>query len=571
MSTTVTQFNDLVYIRPNLAAMQEEMQGYVRDLAAATTAEQTVDVVRRWNLARTHVGTMNSLAEVKYTQNVKDDAAKDEKTFWDEQGPTITEWNMQVTKSILASPHLDAVRSTFGQLFVTRLEQSDKVFRPEIKDLMVEEADLCNRYNEITASAKIEVDGTVYNLSSIGALVISLDRGVRQRASAAMYAFLEANKQELESIFDRLVKLRTEKAHRLGYKDYIEFRYIEFGRIDYDRNDVAVFRQSVVDHVVPLVGKFRAAQAKRLGVDVLRIYDEKLQFPDGNPIAKGDHDWIVERAHRMYSELSPETKEFFDLMLDGGLMDLKTRDNKATGGYCTSFAEFGLPFIFANFNQTTHDIEVLTHEAGHAFQAYRSRTFQQPEYRWPTAEACEIHSMGMEFLTWPWMELFFGEQIDKFRFYHLQGALLFLPYGCAVDHFQHWVYEHPDATPAERNAAWKDMEQLYMPWRDASDIPYAAQGTAWQFQRHIYESPFYYIDYALAQTCALQYWKASENDRAKAFADYLRICDIGGSQPFLDIVRSGNLISPFAAGCLEGIVHTADAWLDARYPAYLSN
>lgn len=571
MSTTVTSFHDLIYTRPDLDALQADTQQIVDGLHAAASADDTIALVRQWNLMRTHVGTMNSLAEVKYTQNVTDEAAKSEKNFWDEQGPTMTEWNVQVTKAILASPHLDAVRSTFGPLFVTRLENGDKVFRPEIKDLMVEEAELCNRYNEITASAKIDVDGTVYNLSSVGALVISQDRGVRQRASAAMYGFLEANKDEIESIYDRLVKLRTEKAHRLGYKDYIDFRYIEFGRIDYDRNDVAVFRKAVVDHVVPLVGTFRRAQAKRLGVDALRIYDEKLQFPDGNPIAKGDHDWIVERAHRMYTELSPETKEFFDLMLSGGLMDLKTRDNKATGGYCTSFAEFGLPFIFANFNQTTHDIEVLTHEAGHAFQAYRSRTYQQPEYRWPTAEACEIHSMGMEFLTWPWMESFFGEQIDKFRFYHLQGALLFLPYGCAVDHFQHWVYEHPDATPAERNAAWRSMEALYMPWRDASDIPYAAQGTAWQFQRHIFESPFYYIDYALAQTCALQYWKAAEEDRDKAFADYLRICDIGGSQPFLDIVRSGNLVSPFAPGCLEGIVKAADAWLSAHYPAYLAN
>ena len=567
--STVTTFADLTYTRPDIDHLRAQMESLVAAFAAQPSAESTIDLVRHWNVMRTNVSTMQSLAEVKFTQNVKDEDAKREKQFLDEFGPTITELFMLVQKEVLASPHLDAIKEAFGELFVIRLEESDKVFRPEIKDLLVEEAELCTKYNDITASAKIEVDGKTYNLSTIGTLAISLDRETRKKAVTAVYDFLASHQAEIESIYDRLVKLRDEKARRLGYNDYIEFRYIEFGRHDYNRNDVAVFRDQVIAHVVPLVGAFRAAQAKRLGIDNVRIYDEKLHFADGNPVANGDHDWIVDKARTMYAELSPETHEFFELMLQGGLMDLKSRDNKATGGYCTSFAEFGLPFIFANFNQTTHDIEVLTHEAGHAFQCYRSRAYEQPEYRWPTMEACEIHSMGMEFLTWPWMGSFFGEQLDKFRFYHLQGALLFLPYACAVDHFQHWVYENPNATPAERNATWTEMESVYMPWRDTSDIAHAATGTQWQLQRHIIESPFYYIDYALAQTCALQFWQASQVDRAKAFSDYLRICDIGGSQSFVQIVRSGNLRSPFEAGCLDSIVSDVKQWLDREYPQYL--
>ncbi|MBU3742854.1 MAG: M3 family oligoendopeptidase, partial [Candidatus Kapabacteria bacterium] len=420
---TPTTFGDLQYVRPDIDHLRAQMESMVTAFHAHPSVDETIALIRHWNTMRTHIGTMQSLAEVKFTQNVKDDDAKREKQFLDEQGPTITELFMLVQKEILASPHRDAIASVFGELFVIRLEEGDKVFRPEIKDLLVEEAELCTKYNDITASAKIEVDGKTYNLSTIAALSISPDRDTRKKASTAVYDFLADNKEAIESIYDRLVHLRDEKARKLGYADYIDFRYIEFGRNDYNRHDVAVFRDQVREHVVPLVSSLRAAQAKRLGIDSVRLYDEKLHFADGNPIAKGDHDWIVDRARTMYAELSPETHEFFELMLQGGLMDLKSRDNKATGGYCTSFAEFGLPFIFANFNQTTHDIEVLTHEAGHAFQAYRSRNFEQPEYRWPTMEACEIHSMGMEFLTWPWMESFFGEQINKFRFYHLQGAL----------------------------------------------------------------------------------------------------------------------------------------------------
>ncbi len=563
-------FRELPYQRPDLSALSTVYADLTSRLNTAATGSDAVRVVREWNTARIHTGTMGSLAEVHFTQNVADADAKAEKLFYDENGPSFSELDVTFSRSLLASPHREFISKEFGELFLTRLQNASLTFEPSIMDIMVRESELCREYNELTASAQIEVDGEVYNLSTIGKLVIDLDRGVRQRSVAEMYQFLTIHANQLDTIFDELVKLRHEKALRLGYASYTEFRYVEFGRVDYDASDVELFRAQVREHVVPLVSVLRNAQKKRLALETLTIADEKLQFVDGNPVAAGDHDWIVERAHRMYSELSGETKEFFQLMLDADLLDLKSRDNKATGGYCTSFSSYGLPFIFANFNKTTHDIEVLTHEAGHAFQAYRSRSLAVPEYFWPTAEACEIHSMGMEFLTWPWMNLFFGEQTDKFRFYHLQGALLFLPYGCAVDHFQHWIYANPTATPAERNSMWLEIEKLYMPWRNGSNVPAVAEGRTWQFQRHIYETPFYYIDYALAQTCALQYWKWSENDRAAAFASYVKICDVGGSKPFLGIVEAGGLISPFKDGCLQSIVDYSYKWLNDNYPEQLA-
>jgi len=569
MAAMPATFSEIPYTRIDLAELQQSYTELLASFDAATTTQGQIANIERWNTIRTEIATTQGLAEVHYTQNVTAPASKAEKDFYDKCNPTLAEWNKSVSEKVLAIPERPLLEATFGELFFRQLEQHERTFSPAIKDLLIEESELCNKYNEITASAKLEVNGKTYNLSSIGSLMISQDREERRAATNGVYTFLEQQQQAIESIYDRLVKLRTEKALALGFPSYIEYRYVEFGRLDYNPQDVDVFRKQVLEHVVPLVEKFRAAQARRLGVDKVSLYDEKLQFADGNPIAHGDHDFIVEQATRMYAELSPETKEFFELMLEKDLMDLKTRDNKATGGYCTSFPSYGLPFIFANFNQTTHDVEVLTHEAGHAFQAYRSRKFDVPEYRWPTAEACEIHSMGMEFLTWPWMKYFFEEQTDKFRFYHLQGALLFLPYGCAVDHFQHWVYANPTATPAERNAQWKSLESLYMPWRSSEDVPHAALGTAWQMQRHIFESPFYYIDYALAQTCALQFWKRSQEDRDRAFADYLRICDIGGSKTFLGIVEAGNLRSPFTAGTLADIVETANVWLNTNFAQFM--
>jgi M3 family oligoendopeptidase len=569
MSVTAPRFSELPYTRIDLTAHGEAYATLLAAFETADTPERTIALIREWFKLRTHYSTMASLAEVHYSQNVADPASKAEKEFFDHAQPVVSEWMTNVSKKILTSPHRPQIAAELGELFLIKLEQMDRTFSPAIKDLMLQESELSNKYNEITASAKITVDSKTYNLSTLAKLTSSTDRELRKRAIIAQYEFLGQHAAEVDDIYDKLTKLRTEKAKRLNFPSYTEYRYVEFGRVGYGPEEVAAFRQQVVDHVVPLVNTFRTAQAKRLGIDKVRGYDEKLQFPDGNPVAQGDHDWIVGNATRMYSELSPETKEFFDLMIERDLLDLKSRDNKAVGGYCTSFPEFGLPFIFANFNQTTHDVEVLTHEAGHAFQAYRSRHFDVPDYWWPTSEACEVHSMGMEFLTWPWMGHFFGDQLERFKFYHLQGALLFLPYGCAVDHFQHWNYAHPDATPADRLAAWKDMERLYMPWRDATDIPGADQGRQWQFQRHIYESPFYYIDYALAQTCALQYWQWSLKDPKAAFESYVKICDIGGSQSFVEIVESGGLKSPFKAGTLESIVADAYAWLRSEFPELL--
>ena len=221
-----------------------------------------------------------------------------------------------------------------------------------------------------------------------------------------------------------------------------------------------------------------------------------------------------------------------------------------------------MPFIFSNFNGTSGDIDVLTHEAGHAFQVYCSKDYQIPEYHWPTYEACEIHSMSMEFFTWPWMELFFKEDTAKYRFTHLSEALLFIPYGVTVDEFQHFVYAHPEASPQDRKAAWREIEKKYLPHRDYEDNDYLERGGYWHQQGHIFGDPFYYIDYTLAQICAFQFWKRSRENRETAWADYLRLCQAGGSQSFLELVGLANLISPFEDGCIASVVKVIEDWLD---------
>jgi M3 family oligoendopeptidase len=563
------KFSEMPYTRPDMQALKEKYEQLIQRFGNASDAEGQLRVIEDWNNLRLDIATNMSVSSVRFSQNVKDEWAKEERAFLDKNAPDLSEWNRSMSECIVNSEYRDQIEEVWGKVFVQKLELSLQTFSAEIKENMRQESEAGKRYAEILASAEIEFDGEKYNLSSLERKLLSTDRETRKKAQQKRFEFQAANAEELDSIYDTLVKTRAQMAHKLGFSNYVELAYKELGRIEYGPEQVAIFRRQIEQDVVPIVHRLRKEQAKRLNIESLRFHDEMLHFTTGNPVAAGSPDWIVERATEMYSDLSPETDEFFQMMRENELMDLVTRPNKSVGGYCTSFPKYGLPFIFSNFNGTTHDVEVLTHEAGHAFQAYLSRTHKPIEYRFPSYEACEIHSMGMEYLTWPWMDKFFGEHVEKFKFYHLVRSIMFLPYACAVDEFQHWVYENPEVKPADRLAFWRSMEQKYLPWRVYEDMPMASEGRVWQFQRHIYESPFYYIDYALAQICALQIWAKSSQDLKSTMTDYLKICEIGGSQTFLDIVKSGNMISPFQDGCVKQTIGRAIEWIDARTPGFM--
>jgi M3 family oligoendopeptidase len=400
------------------------------------------------------------------------------------------------------------------------------------------------------------------NLSQLDAYLESADRDVRKKAHETKYAFFAQHEAKFDEIYDKLVKLRHGMAQKLGYKNFVELAYYRLMRTDYSAKDVAVFREQILKHVVPLATELRKRQQERTGLDSLKAYDWAHNFNSGNPKPQGTPDEIIANGRVMYAELSPETKEFFDFMVNNELMDLVTRKGKAAGGYCTMFQKYKAPFIFANFNGTTGDVDVLTHEAGHAFQCFESRHFEVEEYYFPTLEACEIHSMSMEQLTYPWMHMFFGPDTDKYKFVHLSSNVLFLPYGVAVDEFQHIIYENPNLTPAERKKVWLDMEKKYRPWVDYGGVSYLEGGAFWQRQAHIFRSPFYYIDYCLAQVCAFQFWSKSQKDFNAAWKDYLTLCKAGGSDSFLGLVKLANLQSPFEESVFEPLFGEVKAALD---------
>ncbi|MEM9527879.1 MAG: M3 family oligoendopeptidase, partial [Bacteroidota bacterium] len=410
-----------------------------------------------------------------------------------------------------------------------------------------------SEYTQLKGGAQVNLEGETYNLSSIVPKEQVADREARKRASSAKWNWMAEHQRQIEGIYDELVKLRHKMALMLGYDNFTELGYARMNRTDYGPEQVNTFREEVKKYIVPIASRLAANQAKRIGVDRLHYYDVNFRFPDGNPTPGGEMADTVAAARKLYDNLSEETGSFFRLLEERQLMDLEAKDGKATGGYCTYINDYGAPYIFSNFNRTSHDVDVLTHEFGHAFQVYSSRHQKPMEYAWPTYDAAEIHSMSMEFFAYPGVPDFFGDDAQKYFYSHLEGAIRFLPYGCAVDEFQHLVYANPGWTPAERNAVWKKLEEAYLPHLDYRDHEFLRQGTYWQSQTHIFGMPFYYIDYCLAQICAFQFWLKDREDHAKAWADYVKLCAAGGSLSFLKLVDLAGLETPFEAGIMERI------------------
>ncbi|REK71864.1 M3 family oligoendopeptidase [Paenibacillus paeoniae] len=557
------KFSTYAYQRPDVKTFELTFKELLGAFTQAATYEEQDEAMTALNKLRSEFDTMGTIASIRHSIDTNDDYYKAEQDFFDENGPIVQEYITDYYRALVESVFRDQLEAKWGRQLFQLAELSLQTFSPEVIEELQLENKLTTEYGNLLASAKIPFEGEERTLSQLAPFQQSPDRDMRKRAAEASFGFMAQHEEDFDRIYGELVKTRTSIAHKLGFRNYVELGYARMSRTDYNAEMVANFREQVLEHIVPVATKLKQRQQNRIGVDELLYYDESLAFLSGNATPKGDPDWIVSNGAKMYAELSPETDEFFRFMQDNELMDLVSKKGKRGGGYCTYISEHQAPYIFSNFNGTSGDIDVLTHEAGHAFQVYQSRSYAVPEYSFPTYEACEIHSMSMEFFTWPWMDLFFKEDADKYRFDHLASALIFIPYGVTVDEFQHFVYEHPEATPAERKEAWRNIEQKYLPHRQYADNTYLEQGGFWHRQSHIFNSPFYYIDYTLAQLCAFQFWKKMHENRHAAWADYLNLCKLGGSLSFTELVDEAGLVSPFEDGCVTSVIGTIDSWLNA--------
>lgn len=557
------KFSEMPYERPDMDAAKKEMVELVTRLKNATDYATAKQVFLEKETLSKHLDTLENLASIRNNIDTRDSFYDAEVNFWNNALPDLQTYEQQWTMAMLESPFRADFAAEYGDLMFVNAEIELKSFSPELVSDMAQENMLTQEYEKLIASAQIPFEGKNYTISQISPFKNDADDARRLAAWKAEGQWYKDHQDKLDSIYDQLVKLRDGMGKKLGYEGYTTLGYYRMGRNCYTKADVEKFRAAVVKYVVPVATNIYKEQAKRLHMEYpLSFADAALEFRSGNPKPAGNPDQILAAGKKFYDELSPETSEFFRTMLDGELLDVLSTEGKTGGGYCTSIQDYQVPFIFANFNDTQHDVEVITHEAGHAFAAWMNRTRTPSSTMWPSMEGCEVHSMSMEFFAWPWAEEFFGKDAKKFRYSHLAGALTFIPYGTMVDHFQHEVYAHPEMTPAERHGVWKKLLGVYMPWMKLDgDIPFYSEGEGWQRQQHIYTSPFYYIDYCLAQTVSLQFWARIQDNQEDAWKHYMAYTVQGGSKVFTELLKNAELDSPFDENCLRGVCEKANNWL----------
>ena len=546
------KISEMSYERVDKDAVIEKIKDIIERIGAAQNGEELLALRDEYNTLSEHVGTMARLASTRLNLNSRDQFYEKEMDYYNEALPEIQMYDIKFTKAFLACPYLEDAKKSLNPLVTKMMELSLKCADERVLEEMQEENKLTTEYSKFVSELTYDFRGEKLTLGALRKYMQDSDRETRAEAYNALGKALGENKSFLDTIYDKMVKVRDRMAKKLGYENYIGLGYNLMQRTAYNRQDVAIFRENVLNDLVPVICELKEKIAAKLGIDEMKLYDDNT-YSENDPVPILDAEGILEAGKRMYNEMSPETSEFIDMMFESDAFDVLPREGKWTGGYMTFFPDYRQPFIFANFNGTTADVDVITHEAGHAFAYYVGRDDMLPETQLGGMETAESHSMSMEFFAWKHMDKFFGERADAYKYKHLFSALSFIPYGVIVDYFQEIVYEYPEMTPEERNEVWKTLEAQFRPYMDAEGIEYLENGTRWQYQNHIFQSPFYYIDYCLAQVIAFEFLELSLEDYDGALRTYIDHARRTGNYGFTDLVQMAGLKSPFEKGALKEV------------------
>ena len=557
------KFSEMTYTRPDINALLARCKQLAAKAADAQDGDALIQVYYEQSRAFADYTTASQLANIHYTCDTRDAYWKAEQDFFDANGPAVTNASVEISRAFLANPYVDALTEHFGTTCVAGMKNAVLGMDDRTVELQQEFNALVSQYQQIYGGALVELDGKQLTIPQLGPYKEDLDPAVRRAAYEAEAGYFDAHRDELDTLYTKIVKNLNQQAKVLGYKDYSELSYVRMNRIGYGQAEIQAFRDQVARDVVPELQKVMAMRAKRTGITHPTFTDLPIIFKDGNPKPIPGYQARMDAARTMYHELSPETAEFIDFMQDNELFDVESRPGKMSGGYMTSLPSYKAPFIFANWNNTSGDVDVLTHECGHAFEGYvAERDPKVPaDLECPGMESAEIHSMAMEFLTAPWHHLLFGKDTEKYALLHAEDSFLFLAYGCIVDEFQHRMYQNPDLTPDERNAVWLELEHKYRPWIDFNNLPFYGRGAGWQRQLHIYERPFYYIDYCLSTMAALQFFLLSLKDHKDAWERYLKLVRRAGLASYTELMQTAGLKVPFEDGSIKAIAQQMGQWI----------
>lgn len=549
------KFEKIKYVRPNYEQAKIIIKACIKSIKEAKTYIDVRNNFLKVQELLVDIDTFSSLCSIRSSLDKNDKFYEDEDLENAKGYASLSLVLKKFNLALIESKFKDVFITEFGELYIRQIENEQKLIDKSIISDIVKENRLCQKYSKTVAKCQTDFQGEECNFYGLLKHMEDDNREIRREAFVLWANLYESVSDKLDDIYDRLVNLRVNKAKKLGFDNYTDYAYLSLNRLDYNKEDVKRFREQVKKYIVPVASKLYLEQKNRINIDKMHWYDEAYVFSDGNPMPKGSKDELIEKANEMYHKLSKETGEFFDFLVKHNLFDLDTRPGKHLGGYCSFLPKYKAPFIFSNFNGTSADVGVLTHEAGHAFQSFvSSRSVVIGSQVWSTYEISEIHSMSMELFTYPWMRKFFGKDSKKYLYSHLSECIKTIPYLVAVDAFQHQVYDKPEMNACERREVWKIIEKEYMPWRDYDGNKFLSDGGFWMQKQHIFLNPFYYVDYAIAQVCAFEFLIKSRKNKVTAWKDYMKLCALGGSKGYKDLLKEASLIDPLEDGTIKPII-----------------
>ena len=543
------KFGDVPYTRLDMEKYEKKYHERLAEFKEAKSFGEAYYALIALDKLRDEFSTLAVVCEARNTMNVNDDYYREETEFFDCVKPQYEGLENEMSEALLTSPFRAELEKYIGKEPFALAALHKEAFSQEIVEDLMKENELSSHYSELLANLTATTEEGEVPLAKLSAHMGSEDRAERSQYSEVYEAAYAKIGDDLDKLYDDLVKVRVVIAKKLGKKSFTDVGYCRMGRTSYGRKEIATFRRKVKEKLVPIANQLFEKQREALGYDTLYNYDEDI-FEFGKKPEPTKN--ILEDFRDVYKELSPETHVYYENLLESEFYDMETRQGKIIGAYSNYVAAYNMPFIFETYNATIGALKTFAHETGHGFHSYTKRGEPLSFAGACSSDLAEIHSMGMEFLVWPYLKHVLPEEdIPAYKYLHIKHALAFIPYGCAVDEFQEKVYDHPEMTPDERKALWKTLEREYTPWKHFETDTFLGQGRMWQRQTHIYRWPFYYIDYVLAQVCALELHVMDEENHENAWACYRNILKYSGVKGFTDTVVSAGLPSPFDEGVIE--------------------
>lgn len=460
-------------------------------------------------------------------------------------------------------PAADKLPADRFEVFRRSVRTRVELFREENIPLAVEEAKLEQRYQEISGAMTVHYDGREQTLPQLSTYLERTDRTVRQQVWELSTRRRLQDADALDELFDELFRLRHRVARNAGFPDYRAYVFKAKERFDYTPDDCVAYHQAAEWSCVPVLRRENEVRRKTLGVDVLRPWDLSVDVKGRPPLKPcADTRELVDKCARVFDRLDAELGRQFRSLGERGDLDLDSRKGKAPGGYQSTFHESRRPFIFMNSVGMQRDVRTLLHEAGHAFHTLACRLDPLIDYRGAPMEFSEVASMAMEMLAYEHYNLFYGgEELERAKRSQLEGVVSVLPWIATIDAFQHWMYTHPDHTRDDRRAKWLELNKRFGGLEDYTGHE-ESLARGWHRQLHLFEAPFYYIEYGIAQLGALQVWQNAQRDPQGALRHYRAALALGGSRPLPALFKAANIRFDFSSATLQPLMDAVQKELD---------